>query len=88
MSEREPENMATIEVGARVRIKESIVIYHHPEHRNEPFDLKGSQGEVIAILKDWEGRPISPNLPVHVELNTGKRKYKAHFRIEELDILS
>ncbi|MDC0831408.1 Ferredoxin-thioredoxin reductase variable chain [Geitlerinema sp. FC II] len=80
--------MATIEVGARVRVKESVVVYHHPEHRNEAFDVKGKEGEVLEILTDWNGRPVSANLPVNVLFFVGKKKFRAHFRPEELEILS
>ncbi|MGC9504048.1 ferredoxin-thioredoxin reductase variable chain [Baaleninema sp.] len=80
--------MTTIEVGARVRVKESIVVYHHPEHRNEAFDVKGEEGEVLEILTDWNGRPVSANLPVNVLFRVGKKKFRAHFRPEELDIVS
>ena len=39
-------------VGDRVRIKESVVFYHHPLHRNESFDAKGLEGVVISILTE------------------------------------
>jgi hypothetical protein len=42
--------------------------------------MEGQQGEVLTILSDWKGRPISPTLPVVV----GFGKYRAHFRSDEL----
>lgn len=73
-----------MKVGDRVRVKESVIVYHHPDHRNQPFDAKGQEGEVIAILLDWHGKPISANLPVQVKFD---KKFKAHFRAGELDLL-
>jgi hypothetical protein len=58
-----------------------VVVYHHPQHRGEAFDLQGQQGEVVAVLDDWKGRVISPTLPVVVVFG----KFRAHFRPEELN---
>ncbi|TGG81766.1 MAG: ferredoxin--nitrite reductase [Aphanocapsa feldmannii 277cV] len=69
--------------GDRVRVCESVIVYTHPEHRGEPYDLKGQDGEVFAILSDWKGRPISPTLPVVVKFARGR----FHFRAEELESL-
>lgn len=66
--------------GDQVTVSESVVVYHHPQHRGEAFDLKGQQGEVLQVLSDWKGRPISPNLPVVVAFG----KFRAHFRADEL----
>jgi len=41
-----------MKVGDRVRVKESIIVYHHPEHRNQSFDIKGLEGE-------WWGLPTN-----------------------------
>ena len=74
-----------MKVGDKVRIKESIIVYHHPEHRSQAFDLKGSEGEVIAIVTEWQGRPVSANLPIYVQFS---KKFKAHLRENELEIVS
>ncbi|WP_026733640.1 ferredoxin-thioredoxin reductase variable chain [Fischerella sp. PCC 9605] len=70
--------------GDRVRVKESVVVYHHPEHRGNAFDLKGLEGEVVDIVTQWEGRPVSANLPIQVQFS---KKFKAHFREKELEII-
>ncbi len=70
--------------GDRVRVKESVVVYHHPEHRGNGFDLKGTEGEVVAIVTQWHDRPVSANLPVLVQFS---KKFKAHFREQELEII-
>ncbi|MCP9859875.1 MULTISPECIES: ferredoxin-thioredoxin reductase variable chain [unclassified Cyanobium] len=66
--------------GDQVKVSSSVVVYNHPQHRGEAFDMEGQQGEVFNILNDWKGRPISPNLPVVVAFG----KFRAHFREDEL----
>lgn len=66
--------------GDQVRVSSSVVIYNHPQHRGEAFDMEGQQGEVFNVLNDWKGRPISPTLPVVVAFG----KFRAHFREDEL----
>ena len=72
-----------MKVGDRVCVKESVIVYNHPQNKKKPFDIKGLEGEIIDILTDWQGRPISPNLPVLVKFD---KKFKAHFRVDELEI--
>lgn len=74
-----------MKVGDKVRITESIIVYHHPEHRSQAFDLKGSEGEVIAVVTEWQGRPVSANLPIYVQFT---KKFKAHLREDELEVIS
>ncbi len=74
----------TFPVGTRVRVKESVIVYHHPEHRKQTFDIKDLEGEVIAIIKDWRGRPVSANYPVVVRFD---EKFKAHLQESELEQL-
>ncbi|MCT0225692.1 ferredoxin-thioredoxin reductase variable chain [Synechococcus sp. CS-1328] len=66
--------------GDPVSVSSSVVVFHHPQHRGQAFDLKGQQGEVVNVLNDWKGRPISPTLPVIVAFG----KFRAHFRSDEL----
>lgn len=73
-----------MKVGDRVRVKDSVVVYHHPEHRSQAFDLKGTEGEVIGIATQWQGRPVSANLPIVVQFST---KFKAHLRENELEVI-
>lgn len=75
----------TFPIGSRVRVKESVIVYHHPEHRKEAFDIKGFEGEVIAVIKDWHGRPVSANYPVHIRFDGVK--FRAHLRENELEKL-
>jgi len=69
-----------MQAGDPVTVCRSVVVFNHPQHRGEAFDMEGQQGEVVQVLNDWKGRPISPNLPVIVAFG----KYRAHFRADEL----
>jgi hypothetical protein len=73
-----------MKVGDRVRIKKSVIVYHHPSQKNQPFDVKGLEGEVIGMVVEWQGRPVSANLPVLVQF---EQKFRAHFREDEIEIL-
>jgi hypothetical protein len=73
-----------MKVGDRVRVKDSVVVYHHPEHRGEGFDIKGLEGEIISIVTEWQGRPVSANLPMLVKFS---KKFKAHLRESELEVI-
>ena len=74
-----------MKVGDRVRVKESVIVYNYPQSKKKPFDVKGMEGDIIDILTDWQGRPISPNLPVLVKF---EKKFRSHFRHEELEVIS
>lgn len=69
--------------GERVRVSQSVVVFTHPEHRGRAFDLQGQEGEVVSVLSEWKGRPISPTLPVVVAFG----RFRAHFRNDELESL-
>ncbi len=71
-----------MKIGDKVRVKESVIVYHYPKKRQQPFDVKGMEGEVIDIMTEHQGRPISPNLPVLVKFD---KKFKAHFQEKELE---
>ncbi len=73
-----------MKVGDRVRVKASVVVYHHPDHKKEPFDIKGMEGELIAIVQEWRGRPVSANLPFQVKFS---KKFRAHLREDELEAI-
>lgn len=73
-----------MKAGDRVRIKESVTVYHHPNHRNDPFDIQGFEGEVLAIVTEWKGRPVSANFPLLVKF---EGKFRAHLRENELELI-
>jgi hypothetical protein len=74
-----------MKIGDRVRVIQSVVVYHHPDHKQQPFDLKGMEGEVIDIITQWHGRPVSANLPILVKF---EKKFKAHFRDNEVEAIA
>lgn len=73
-----------MQAGDQVKVSQRVVVYTHPEHRGQAFDLQGQEGVVFQVLHDWKGRPISPTLPVVVAFG----RYKAHFRSDELEALN
>lgn len=79
------EKREIMKVGDRVRVITSVVVYHHPQHKKEPFDIIGMEGTIIGIITEWQGRPISANLPILVEFSS---KFKGHFRESELEAIT
>ncbi|NJP09988.1 MAG: ferredoxin--nitrite reductase [Leptolyngbyaceae cyanobacterium RU_5_1] len=69
-------------VGDRVRVAQSVIVYHHPAHRNQAYDLKGQEGEVIEVVKEWEGKPVSANFPFQVKFDG---KFRVHLQAHELE---
>ena len=65
-----------------MKVSRSVVVFTHPEHRGQAFDMEGQEGEVVVLLNDWKGRPISPTLPVVVAFG----RFRAHFREDELSV--
>ncbi|MBW4465510.1 MAG: ferredoxin-thioredoxin reductase variable chain [Pegethrix bostrychoides GSE-TBD4-15B] len=74
-----------MKVGDRVRVKESVVVYHHPENRSQPYDLQGMTGEVIGFATEWQGKAISANFPIVVKFDNSK--FRAHLRDHEIEII-
>jgi len=70
-----------MKVGDRVRIIKSVIVYHKPKQKKEPFQLQGMSGEVINII----GQPISANLPIVVQFEP---KFSAHLREDEVEVIS
>lgn len=73
-----------MKVGDRVRVNQSVTVYHHPEHRNEPFDIQGMEGELIGFANEWRGKAISANLPIQVKFAP---KFIAHLQEHELEMI-
>lgn len=67
-------------VGDRVCVKESVVVYHYPKSRNQAFDLKGMEGEVAEVI----GGKITANYPVKVKF---EGKFVAHLNDQELELV-
>ncbi|WP_287130153.1 ferredoxin-thioredoxin reductase variable chain [Candidatus Cyanaurora vandensis] len=71
-------------IGDRVRVKQAVMVYTHPEYRNQAKDVQGFEGEIEHIISDYKGRPVSPDLPYRVKFTP---RFKAHFKLEELEAL-
>lgn len=69
-------------VGDRVRVKTSVVVYHNPDQRNQPYDIQGLEGEVVGLANTWKGKAISANFPLQVQFGP---KFRAHLREDELE---
>lgn len=74
-----------MKVGDRVRVKESVVVYHNPQHRNQPFDLQGMLGEIVDIVRERQGKPISANFPIVIKFDD--TRFRAHLREAELELV-
>lgn len=68
-------------IGDRVRVSQSVIVYHHPQNRQKPFDIEGIEGEIMNIIE----KPVSANLPIFVQFD---KKFKAHFHESELEVIS
>ncbi len=77
-----------MKVGDRVRVVGSLNVYHHPEHPKQAFDIQGMEGEIVDILADWHGRPISPNYPVLIKFQANPKGFNAHLGTHEIEVVS
>lgn len=73
-----------MKIGDRVRVQQSVIVYHYPKHRNQPLDIQGMEGEVVDVVDQWQGRPISANLPIKVKF---EKKFSAHMSEDELEVI-
>jgi len=73
-----------MKVGDRISVKESIKVFNHPNHKGEAFDIQGLEGEIVAVITEWHGRPISPNYPFQIQLG---EKFKVHLGDHEIEII-
>jgi len=76
------EEQAPLTLGMAVRVKASVLVYHHPDHRGQAHDIQGLVGHVTGILHEWQGRPISANYPYCVKFSP---KFSAHLQANELE---
>jgi hypothetical protein len=74
-----------MQAGDRVRVKTSVIIYHHPKHRGRAVDILNQEGTIDKIATEWKGRPISANFPLVVKFDNDK--LRAHLREDELEVI-
>lgn len=81
---------AAKKIGARVRVKVPLKVYHVP--RVPEVDLTGKEGHLKQYVALWKGKRISANLPYKVEFvvdieGRGPVKFLAHLKEDEFDYL-
>jgi Ferredoxin thioredoxin reductase variable alpha chain len=74
-----------MQVGDRVRVSTSVVIYHHPKHRGEATDIINEEGTIDKLATEWKGRAVSANFPLVVKFDNNK--LRAHLRADELEVI-
>ncbi|EEF49663.1 ferredoxin-thioredoxin reductase, variable chain, chloroplastic [Ricinus communis] len=77
-------------IGARVKVKVPLKVYHVP--RVPEVDLTGKEGHLKQYVALWKGKRISANLPYKVEFlvdieGRGPVKFFAHLKEDEFDFL-
>jgi Ferredoxin thioredoxin reductase variable alpha chain len=72
-------------VGDRVRITESVVVYHIPGGKGQPVEIKGYEGSIAKIVTEWQGRPVSANFPLLVKFENPK--FRAHLQEHEVEAI-
>ncbi len=81
-----------IKIGDRVRVKTSLVVYHHPQYRNQPFELKDQEGEVVEFASTYQMKDrevnISANFPIVVQFPDLAKRFRVHLREDELEVLT
>ncbi|XVE93003.1 hypothetical protein REPUB_Repub01dG0152400 [Reevesia pubescens] len=85
-----PEAKEESKVGAKVRVKIPLKVYHVP--RVPEVDLTGLEGVIKQYVGRWKGKNISANLPYKVEFvkeieGRGPVKFFAHLKEDELEFL-
>ncbi|KAI3744006.1 hypothetical protein L1987_57078 [Smallanthus sonchifolius] len=77
-------------VGARVRVKVPVTVYHVPKVAE--VDLKGKEGKIKEYVAVWKGKNISANLPYKVEFfekvegrGEAPVKFVAHLKEDEFE---
>lgn len=74
-----------MKAGDRVRIIESVKVYHIPAHKGQPTDIQGYEGTIDKIVTEWQGRPVSANFPVLVKFD--QPRFRAHMQEHELEVI-
>ncbi|XP_004489188.1 ferredoxin-thioredoxin reductase, variable chain [Cicer arietinum] len=79
-------------IGARIRVKVPLKVYHVP--KVPEIDLAGMEGNIKQNVALWKGKRISANLPYKVEFISkdiqgprGPLKFSAHLKDDEFEFL-
>jgi hypothetical protein len=74
-----------MKVGDRVRIIESVKVYHIPAHKGKPTEIRGYEGVIDKVITEWQGRPVSANFPLLVKFD--EPKFRAHLQENEVEVV-
>lgn len=88
LSEEETDEAATAKIGAKVRVKVPLKVYH--VGKLPEADLEGMEGVVKDYVRVWKGKKVSANLPYKVEFIVPVEgrppvKFVAHLKEEEFE---
>lgn len=74
------------ELGARVRVSRSVIMFHYPGKKNTPVDVEGYEGIVKKDISVKDGVEMSAIAPYMIDFReTGHPKFRAHFEEGELE---
>ncbi|XP_043702853.1 ferredoxin-thioredoxin reductase, variable chain, chloroplastic-like [Telopea speciosissima] len=84
----EDEESSRAKIGARVRVKAPLKVYHVP--KVPELDVTGMEGKLKQYVGLWKGKRISANLPFKVEFVTeiegrGTVKFFTHLKEDEFE---
>ena len=75
----------------KVKVTESVVVYHVPKSKGAATDLNGMEGEVASRADDLNGTYISANLEVRVAFavpdDPKGKTFIAHMKEDEVEAL-
>ncbi|MEM9136214.1 MAG: ferredoxin-thioredoxin reductase variable chain [Cyanobacteria bacterium P01_F01_bin.42] len=71
-----------MKAGDRVKVQASVIVYHYPKYRNRPFDIRGLEGEVVAVQTGGVDRSVSAGYPLQVKFN---QRFRAHLAQSEVE---
>ncbi|KAG7031885.1 hypothetical protein SDJN02_05926, partial [Cucurbita argyrosperma subsp. argyrosperma] len=88
LSEDETDEAAAARIGARVRVKVPLKVYHVA--KLPEADLEGMEGVLKDYVRVWKGKRVSANLPYKVEFVVPVEgrppvKFLAHLKEEEFE---
>ena len=79
----EGKHEAKFQKGDKVKVCQSAIVFHVP--KTPELDLQNMEGEVVDVLYEYKGKPISANLPYKVKFEKGEKPFSAHLREDELE---
>ena len=86
-----PSPIAKLQAGDKVKVKESVVVYHVPKSKGAATDLNGMEGEVASRADDLDGTYISANLEIRVAFAVPEdpkgKTFIAHLKEDEVEAL-